>query len=182
MNARCLVRSGRSSVTLKKNRSAETVTLIFGVPAPLDIRCSQKARTSSDLAVSGDRPRNAVLDPLHVVMLGFWRELADRHVFDHAPTQRADGLIRADGSVAHGDAPVLSEVLNPSISRQDAPFRYGVGRAAGRSALPRERFSPLAHCRDGGRPSWRPVIEVLGANRLPLVEAVISSITRGHGD
>ena len=85
--------------------------------------------------------RREVLDPLHVVMLGFWRELADRHVFDHAPTQRADGLIRADGSVAHGDAPVLSEVLNPSISRQDAPFRYGVGRAAGRSALPRERFS-----------------------------------------
>jgi hypothetical protein len=25
-----------------------------------------------------------VLDPLHVVMLGFGRELADRHVFDHA--------------------------------------------------------------------------------------------------
>jgi hypothetical protein len=34
MNDRCLARSGRSSVTLKKNRSAETVALIFGVPAP----------------------------------------------------------------------------------------------------------------------------------------------------
>jgi hypothetical protein len=28
--------------------------------------------------------RREVLDPLHVVMLGFWRELADRDVFDHA--------------------------------------------------------------------------------------------------
>jgi hypothetical protein len=26
-----------------------------------------------------------VLDPLHVVMLGLRRELADCHVFDHAP-------------------------------------------------------------------------------------------------
>ena len=40
---------------------------------------------------------------LIVVMLGFWRELTDRHVFDHAPAQRADAL------VDHGDAPVLSE-------------------------------------------------------------------------
>jgi hypothetical protein len=37
--------------------------------------------------------RREVLDPLHVVMLGFWREFADRHVFDHASAQRADGLI-----------------------------------------------------------------------------------------
>jgi hypothetical protein len=51
--------------------------------------------------------RREVLDPLHVVMLGFWRELADRHVFDHAPAQRADDL------VGHGDAPVLSEVVEP---------------------------------------------------------------------
>jgi hypothetical protein len=40
----------------------------------------------------------------------------------------------------------------------------------------------MAHCRDGGRPSWRPVIEVLRANRLPLIEAAISSITRRRGD
>src|SRR5882724_7432057 len=44
--------------------------------------------------------RSEVLDPLHVVMLGLRRELADRHVFDHAPAQRAYGL------VGHGDAPV----------------------------------------------------------------------------
>jgi hypothetical protein len=35
---RCLLRSGRSSVTLKKNRSAEIVVLILGTPAPLDVR------------------------------------------------------------------------------------------------------------------------------------------------
>src|SRR6516225_3991137 len=38
-------------------------------------------------------------------MLGLRHELADRHVFDHAPAQRADGL------VGHGGAPVLSEVV-----------------------------------------------------------------------
>src|SRR5260370_13231750 len=38
----------------------------------------------------------------------------ERHVFDHAPAQRAGNL------VGHGDAPVLIEVANPSSSRQDA--------------------------------------------------------------
>src|SRR4051794_30227471 len=65
-----------------------------------------------------------VLDPLHVVMLGLRRELADRHVFDHAPPQRAHGL------VGHGDAPVLSEGCEPLISRQDASLRYPLSRAA----------------------------------------------------
>jgi hypothetical protein len=36
MNNRCLARLSRSSVTLKKSRSAETVVLIFAVPAPFD--------------------------------------------------------------------------------------------------------------------------------------------------
>src|SRR5580704_13906784 len=40
----------------------------------------------------------------------------------------------------------------------------------------------LAHCRDSGRPSWRPVIEVLRANRPPVVEVVISSIIRQSND
>src|SRR5271156_2514231 len=78
-----------------------------------------------------------VLDPLHVVMLGLRRELADRHVFDHAPPPRARGL------VGHGDAPVLSEGCETLISRQDAPSRYPRSRAAGCRALPRERFSPM---------------------------------------
>src|SRR4029453_7732158 len=70
-------------------------------------------------------------------MLGLGRELPDRHVFDHAPAQRAHRL------VGHGDAPVLSEVANSSSSRQDAPSRYSVAVPAARSVLPRERFSPL---------------------------------------
>src|SRR6476620_12292001 len=69
-----------------------------------------------------------VLDPLHVVMLGLRRKLADRHVFDHAPPQRARGL------VGHGDAPVLGEGCEPLISRQDASLRYPLSRAAGRRA------------------------------------------------
>src|SRR5437899_12891087 len=74
-------------------------------------------------------------------MLGLRRELADRHVFDHAPAQRAHRL------VGHGDAPVLSEVANSSSSKQDAPSRYRVAVPAARSALPRERFSPLTPMR-----------------------------------
>src|SRR5664280_2632388 len=79
-----------------------------------------------------------VLDPLHVVMLGLRRELADRHVFDHAPPQRAYGLI------GHEGCSCLDEGCEPLISRQDAPSRYPICRAASRGALPRERFSPLA--------------------------------------
>src|SRR5580765_5953896 len=79
-----------------------------------------------------------VLDPLHVVMLGLRRELADRHVFDHAPPQRAYGLI------GHEGCSCLGEGCEPLISRQDAPWRYRVGCVAGSRKLPRERFSPLA--------------------------------------
>src|SRR5271170_3842959 len=80
-----------------------------------------------------------VLDPLHVVMLGLRRELADRHVFDHALPQRAYGLIGHEGcSCLDGGCE------EPLISRQDAPWRYRVGCVARRGALPRERFSPLA--------------------------------------
>src|SRR3984893_6216775 len=79
--------------------------------------------------------RRELLDPLYVVMLGLLRKLADRHVFNHAPAQRAHRL------VGHGDAPVLREVGNPSCSRQDATLRYRLSRRACRSNLPRERFS-----------------------------------------
>jgi hypothetical protein len=59
--------------------------------------------------------RGEVLDPLHIVMLGFRRELADHHVFDHASAQWADGL------VGHGDAPVLNEVVETPQSQDRAP-------------------------------------------------------------
>nr|WP_306666286.1 GNAT family N-acetyltransferase [Bradyrhizobium campsiandrae] len=49
-------------------------------------------------------------------MLGLGRELADRHVFDHAPAQRAHCL------VGHGDAPVLVKAANPS-SQDRTPCR-----------------------------------------------------------
>src|SRR5207244_3951216 len=49
-------------------------------------------------------------------MLGLRRELADRHVFDHAPAQRAHRL------VGHGDAPVLSEgLLTPHLQDRAPP-------------------------------------------------------------
>src|SRR6478735_10187657 len=82
-----------------------------------------------------------VLDPLHVVMLGLRRKLADRHVFDHALPQRAYGLI------GHGGCSCLDEGCEPLISRQDAPPRYPIGRVARSRALPRERFSPVAQSR-----------------------------------
>src|ERR1700720_3345859 len=80
-----------------------------------------------------------VLDPLHVVMLGLWRELADRHVFDHALPQRAYGLI------GHEGCSCLDRGCEPLISRQDAPSRYPIGRIPRSSVLPRERFSAVTH-------------------------------------
>src|ERR1700742_2347713 len=93
-----------------------------------------------------------VLDPLHVVMLGLRRELADRHVFDHALPQRAYGLI------GHEGCSCLGEGCEPLISRQDALWRYPVCRAANRGALPRERFRPLAQTRRD-RPARTPAVE-----------------------
>src|SRR6202045_1419015 len=93
--------------------------------------------------------RGELLDPLHVVMLRFPCELADRHVFDHAPTQRADSLL------GHGDAPVLMEVANPSS--QDRTPRPAIALAPSlrsattASALQRERFSPLTRSGSGTR-------------------------------
>src|ERR1700685_4122975 len=49
-------------------------------------------------------------------MLGLRCELADRHVFDHAPAQRTDCLL------GHGDAPVSSEVVENPQS-QDRTLR-----------------------------------------------------------
>jgi hypothetical protein len=43
------------------------------------------------------------LDPAQIPALGLRRELAQRHILDHALTQRADGRI----VTGHGSAPVL---------------------------------------------------------------------------
>jgi hypothetical protein len=55
-------RSGRSSVTVKKKRSAETELLMLGGCMPLWVWCSWKRRRSSAVAVSGDRPRKPAND------------------------------------------------------------------------------------------------------------------------
>jgi hypothetical protein len=52
-------RSGRSSVTAKKKRSAATALLMLGGCTPVCVWCSWKQRRSSAVAVSGDRPMKA---------------------------------------------------------------------------------------------------------------------------
>jgi hypothetical protein len=52
-------RSGRSSVTLNRKRRAETALLMLGAPTPFSVWCSWKRRTSSAVAVSGERPMKA---------------------------------------------------------------------------------------------------------------------------
>jgi hypothetical protein len=52
-------RSGRSSVTVKKKRKAETALLTLGGCMPLCVWCSWKRRRSSAVAVSGERPMKA---------------------------------------------------------------------------------------------------------------------------
>src|SRR5260370_18896465 len=76
-----------------------------GTACPLSGRNS----TYRPVQISGT---GSVLDPLHVVMLGLRCEFADRHVFDHALTQRADCLLR------HADAPVSHEAFEPLTSCQ----------------------------------------------------------------
>src|SRR5208337_4104712 len=80
--------------------------------------------------------------------------MTNRHVFDHALAQRADGL------VGHGVTPVSHEVANPMILRQDQPPRYAGLQCASCELspgnLPRERFSSLAHWRHSGELiEWR---------------------------
>jgi hypothetical protein len=55
-----------------------------------------------------------VLDPLHIVMLGLGRELADRHVFDHAPPQHGHGGLAVSTLVAVGSS---SRSLTASSAR-----------------------------------------------------------------
>src|SRR5258708_39006459 len=107
------------------------------------------------------KARGEVLDPLHVVMLGLRCELADRHVFDHAPTQRADGLL------GHGDAPVLSEVVKPLDLKtgRTYPPAYELRSSGAAATLPRERFSPLAQ---GSRRCYPPEGQLSG-DKLPTL-------------
>ncbi len=84
-----------------------------------------------------------------IVVARLLDEVAHRHVFDHAPAQRADGLL------THRGAPVLRwRLLTPRSSRRDArPVTLSrslghsigaTGSAFARSALPRKRVRSLA--------------------------------------
>jgi hypothetical protein len=76
-----LVRSGRSSVTLKKKRSAATVALIFGVPAPLDDALDGGAlRVGEHVAVSGSRHRRGVLPRRRASTAGDYARILDNHI------------------------------------------------------------------------------------------------------
>ena len=63
--------SVRSSVTVKKNRSAVTVPLMVDAPTRFAVRCNWKSRRSSLDAVSGDRLQEdrETLDCPDVVLL-----------------------------------------------------------------------------------------------------------------
>src|SRR5258707_10737487 len=82
-----------------------------------------------------------VLDPLHIVVLGLLRELADRHVFNHAPTQRAYCLF------GHGDTPGLREGLQSPSSQNRTPNRaIPINIPLPAVSYRGERVSPLTHC------------------------------------
>ena len=95
--------SGRPSVTRKRNRSAVTVWLMVGTPGR---RSEDQMQLIAAQILEARRvrraPRNSAeaLDGADVVFLRLRRELADRHIFDHAPAQRADRSRRS------WDAPV----------------------------------------------------------------------------
>nr|WP_306770260.1 hypothetical protein [Mycobacterium sp. KBS0706] len=55
-------KSGRSSVTVKKKRRAETALLTLGGCTPVWVWCNWKRRKSSAVAVPGDRPMKAAND------------------------------------------------------------------------------------------------------------------------
>lgn len=99
-DTRWRVVSGRSSVTLKRNRSVVTVALMLGGCAPVSVRCSWNARSSSAVAVSGTAEEDREpLDGTDTLALPIGHEPAHVDVFEHALAQRADGIL------AH--APVL---------------------------------------------------------------------------
>src|ERR1700730_18373811 len=71
-----------------------------------------------------------VFDVTDVILLDLLREMTRRHVFDHAPAQRADGR------VGHGDSFCLTRGSNPMIFRQDEPSRYPDIQCASRTLSP----------------------------------------------
>ena len=102
---------------------------------------------SAGQGVVGDAGQaSAVLDVADVVVLHLLHKIADRHVFDHAPAQRADGRL------GHRGAPVLRtscEPLDPQDGTAPAPSPVQltplVPSTALRAALSRESGFVLWH-------------------------------------
>jgi hypothetical protein len=134
--ARLLLCFRTSTLGLAVDRKSGSVCEAAPASCPCRMTCEApgfnffRGWRSPDAADSGARPpisplggqaekRGEVLDPLHIVMLGFRRELTGRHVFDHASAQWAGVL------VGHGDALVLNEVVETPQS-QDRALRHAI--------------------------------------------------------
>jgi hypothetical protein len=94
-NVRCRAVSGRSSVTVKKKRSAATDPLMLGGSyaslCPMQLKTAKilrHGRIRRTAQEGCERPH--VPD---IVVARLLDEVAHRHVFDHASAQRADGLL-----------------------------------------------------------------------------------------
>src|SRR5208337_5024797 len=114
-------RSGFSSVTVKKNRSAAMAALIVEGLALL-LRHMQLKSPKIIARRRTRRPVEEGYELLHianVVSLRVFAEPARRHVVDQALTQRADGLL--------GHRKLLSHMgLNPTILRQGRAFQLSL--------------------------------------------------------
>src|SRR6266849_1808600 len=114
-------------------------------------------------AVSGARPRKAVNVLPDIVVVRLLDEVAHRHVFDHAPAQRADGLI------THRGAPVLRwRLIDPSILKTERP---PVTCARSKSYCGRRNrpTAPPAPSRGSGFVLWRKThVGFEQTDRVPL--------------
>ena len=85
---------GRSSVTVKKKRNAETVVLMLGGCIPLSVCAAGSGGCRRRRGIGGAAEKAAKrLDLPDIVVLRLVAEACARHVLDHAAAQRADGLV-----------------------------------------------------------------------------------------
>src|SRR5215471_10354558 len=134
-------RSCRRSVTRNRNLTPVMIRLRLQMLSPLSTRCSWKRRTSSAVAVSGERSRNAAKRlQLWMWLLCAWRPnlraAISSHILDHTLAQRADG-----GISAHGEL-LLSEVApTPHLPQDGAPHTPAITALSTRYR-PRQRAPP----------------------------------------
>jgi hypothetical protein len=97
------------------------------------------------------------LDGADIAFLGPRRELADRHILDHAPTQRADGCLGHGSLLEIGSNSQSSGLKLRCRYHAAAPSSHSLAR----SALPRERFSPMTQSESEFRRSSRQVVAMI---------------------